>query len=65
MAGEDVLKWVGNHGTYQFEALASGFEFGLSSRLALVPEAFAGLPLVQLEFVTRVPWVLAEQEPLF
>ena len=63
VSGEDVVKWVDNHGTYQFEKLASGCEFGFSARSSLVPEVFAGLPTVQLEFVTHVPWVLAEPEP--
>jgi hypothetical protein len=65
MTGDDVIKWSGNHGTYQFEKLASGCEFGFSSRLALIPVVFEGLPLVQLEFVTHVPWVLAEAEPMY
>jgi len=41
----------------------AGLEFGLTARLALVREVFAGLPVVQLEFQTRVPWALAESEP--
>jgi hypothetical protein len=32
---------------------------GFTSRLSLVPEAFEGQPLVQLEFETTVPWVTA------
>jgi hypothetical protein len=63
ISGEDVVKWVDSHGTYHFEKLGSGCEFGFSKRLALVPKQFAGLPTMQLEFVTRVPWVLAEAEP--
>jgi hypothetical protein len=62
-AGEDVIHWASNSGTYRFEELVPGLEFGFSARLNLVREAFAGLPLVQLEFQTRVPWVLAEPEP--
>ena len=63
VAGEDVMHWDGSSGTFRFEELVPGLEFGFSARLALVREAFAGLPLVQLEFQTRVPWVLAEPEP--
>jgi hypothetical protein len=33
---------------------------GFTSRLSHVPEAFAGQPLVQLEFDTVVPWALTE-----
>jgi len=57
--GRDVLD---GEGAYEFEKLPSEFEFGFTSRLSLVPDAFAGHPIVQLEFVTRVPWVLAEAE---
>lgn len=63
VAGEDVLHWDGKNGTFRFEELVPGLEFGFSTRLELVREAFAGLPLLQLEFQTRVPWVLAEPEP--
>lgn len=63
LAGEDVMHWEGNSGTYRFEELVPGLEFGFSARLALVREAFTGLPLAQLEFQTRVPWVIAEPEP--
>ncbi len=63
LAGEDAMHWENNTGTFRFEELVSGLEFGFTVRLALVREVFAGLPLVQLEFQTRVPWVLAEPEP--
>jgi hypothetical protein len=39
------------------------FCMGFSSRLELVREPFARLPLVQLEFTAKVPWVLATAEP--
>ena len=63
LAGEDVVYWSENSGTYRFEELAPGLEFGFTTRLELVREVFAGLPVVQLEFLTRLPWVLAEPEP--
>jgi hypothetical protein len=63
LAGEDAMHWENNSGTFRFEELVSGLEFGFTARLALVREVFAGLPLVQLEFQTRVPWVLAEPQP--
>lgn len=63
LAGEDVVHWAEGSGTFRFEELVRSLEFGFSAQLALVREAFAGLPVVQLEFQTRVPWVLAESEP--
>lgn len=63
--GEDGFREVDGSGTCisRFEELVPGLEFGFTNRLALVHDAFAGLPLVQLEFHTRVPWILAESEP--
>jgi hypothetical protein len=65
LEGEDVVKRSEKTGTgtLQFEELVPGLEFGFTVSLALVREVFQGLPLVQLEFQTRVPWVLAEPEP--
>jgi len=63
LAGEDAMHWEGGTGTFRFEELVPDLEFGFTARLALVREPFAGLTLVQLEFQTRVPWVLAEAEP--
>jgi hypothetical protein len=63
LEGEDVLHWSGDSGTYRFEELVPGLEFGFSAQLALVPEVFQSVPLTQLEFQTRLPWVLTEPEP--
>jgi hypothetical protein len=63
LAGEDAMPWKGNIGTFELEQLLPGLEFGLTNQLALVPQVFTGLPVVQLEFQTRVPWVLNEPEP--
>ncbi len=63
LAGEDVMHWENNTGSFRFKEFVSGLEFGFTARLALVREVFAALPLVQLEFQTRVPWVLGEPEP--
>lgn len=62
VSGDDVMHWDGHSGSFQFEELVPGFEFGFSAGLTLVREAFSGLPLLQLEFQTRVPWVLAEPD---
>lgn len=63
VAGKDLVEWVNNVGLMRFEELVPGLKFGFSSYLALVREVFEGLPLIQLKFETRVPWVLAEPEP--
>lgn len=63
LAGGDSLRWENNVGIFEFVELVPGFKYGLTKHLALVPEVFAGFPLVQLEFETHVPWVLAEADP--
>ena len=63
LSGEDVIHSTGGTGTFRFEELAPEFEFGFTTRLALVGEVFAGFRVVQLEFQIRLPWVLAEPEP--
>lgn len=40
-----------------------GFNFWFHDRAALVPDAFRGLPVVQLEFTTWVPWLLDDGTP--
>jgi hypothetical protein len=62
--GEDVIRQVGeSHGVYKFEDWVLGCQFGFTSQIVLLPEVFAGLSVTQLEFQTRVPWVLGEPEP--
>ncbi len=45
--------------TADFEKLASGSEFGFSRKAELVAKAFNGVHLVQVEFLTRIPWLLS------
>jgi len=45
------------------EALTEHFSIGCTSRVALVPKAFAGYPVIQIEFSAELPWVLDEPEP--
>ncbi len=49
----------------QFQQLASGIEIGLTRNISRLPETFLsfGLALIQLEFLTYVPWVLTDVEP--
>jgi hypothetical protein len=63
VAGDDACRRENGASTFWFEEFRPGFEFGFSARLALVQHVFTGLPLVQLEFQTRVPWVITDSEP--
>jgi hypothetical protein len=55
LAGEDVMQVSDGTGTFRFEQLVPGFEFGFGAKLGCVGEPFRGHQLVQLEFQTRVP----------
>lgn len=63
ISGEDAMPIEGNVGNFCFEQFQTGLEFGFTTNLCLVPEVFAEMPLLQLEFQTRVSWVLAEPPP--
>lgn len=63
LQGADAWTEVGPASfTGALEQLVPGFEFGFSSRLLLVRDPFLQHSLVQLEFRTRVPWVISETE---
>ena len=64
VSGADAAKQVAEN-TWQpdLEETSENFSLGFSSQLELVREPFAGLPLVQLEFSAKVPWILATAEP--
>ena len=46
-----------------FEKLADEIEFGFTNQLALVRDSFKVHSVIQLEFATRVPWVIDAPEP--
>ena len=46
--------------TFEFVSLSEYFQIAVTSHVVLVPEAFKGLPLLQLEFLAEVPWVIDE-----
>jgi hypothetical protein len=50
-------------GGNDLERLSDRFSLSFTLRTALVPPAFDKPPLVQIEFLTEIPWVLAEAEP--
>jgi hypothetical protein len=64
VAGDDAVKQIAEK-TWQpdLEETSEFFSLGFTSRLALVRHPFVGLPLIQLEFAAKVPWVLAGKEP--
>jgi len=51
----------GPDGTY--EPLVAGFEIGFTRHAGVVEHAFAGQQIAQIEFLTRIPWVLDEPTP--
>jgi hypothetical protein len=62
-SGSDGWKASGESGWVpDFESYASGMKLGFTERLALVPETFGGQNVLQLQFETRVPWVLSTPE---
>lgn len=63
LSGADAWTAEGvNSWTQALEPLSKEFEFGFTVRLSLVPPPFQGQSLVQLEFMTRVPWVIQDAE---
>jgi hypothetical protein len=48
--------------TGELAQFADHFEIGFTSRIALLPDAFHGKSVVQLEFQTQIPWVIAEPQ---
>ena len=64
ISGADAAKQVAEN-TWQpdLEETSEYFSLGFSSRLELVRAPFKQLPLVQLEFTAKVPWLLATAEP--
>jgi hypothetical protein len=64
LSGADAAKQVAeNLWQPDLEGTSENFSLGFSSRLELVRKPFAGLPLVQLEFTAKVPWVLSSTDP--
>ena len=62
LSGADVLQWSGSSGTFHFAQLAPQFGFGFGAQAQLVADPFCAYTIVQLEFQTRVPWIIAELE---
>ena len=62
LSGADVLEWSGSTGHYRFEPLSPPFEFGFGSKADLIEEPFRPHSVIQLDFMTQVPWVLTDPE---
>ncbi len=61
-SGKDAKEMVNGHGTFDLEPIGDAFEFGFTSNVALVPKSFGDAHVVQLEFQTKIPWVLDPPE---
>ena len=61
-SGEDAKRMVNRVGTFKLEPIGEHFEYGFTSDAALIPASFAGKEVAQLEFQTKVAWVLDEKE---
>jgi hypothetical protein len=64
-SGRDAWKVMAeNYSVPDFEVAPCGIEYGFSSRADLVGEPFKPYPLIELHFVTKVPWVISDPEML-
>lgn len=61
--GKDAFTWINQTGTLELEKTNSYFEYGFTSHVNLLPESFAGENIVQIEFQTRIPWLIEAKEP--
>lgn len=63
VSGADAMKPIGPEAwTTDLEEMPSGFGFGFTNHVALVAEPFKAHHIIQLEFQTRVPWVIDDPE---
>ncbi len=62
-SGRDAKRMIAEgSSTFDLELIGGYFEYGFTSDAALIPESFAGEEIVQLEFQTKVPWMLNTPE---
>ncbi len=57
-SGADAFR---SDGAEDLEPLTERFSLGFTSDVSLIRPPFVGQPLVQLEFMAQVPWVLHER----
>jgi|ERR1700722_5080468 hypothetical protein len=64
LSGADAMKQVAEKSWQpDLYKATDRFSFGFTTRVQQVKKAFAGLPLVQLEFSAEVPWLIDAREP--
>jgi hypothetical protein len=62
-ADADVSRQIApNAWTFDLEKVTDRFELGFTRRIGLLNKVFHAHPVVQLEFIAIVPWVLPEPE---
>lgn len=63
-SGREAWRRVGDSlSEPDFERLGDSLQVGISTREHLLPAPFRGRPVVQLELLAEVPWVLGIPEP--
>lgn len=63
-SGKNVaIQVVNGYSDYDFESVGEYFRYGFTSDAQLIPECFTGEQVTQLEFETKIPWVLNITEP--
>ena len=63
LSGADAWKVIDDGTkTLHLEPFVAGFEIGFTAHVSLLPSPFAAQPATQLEFQTRVGWVIPEAE---
>ncbi|MGE3175259.1 MAG: hypothetical protein AB7O97_21720 [Planctomycetota bacterium] len=64
LAGADARRTTGKTSwTFDLEWLTAGFEIGFASAADRRIDAFAGHQVLQVEYTTRIPWVIEDDEP--
>jgi hypothetical protein len=62
-SGADAKQITSGVSTFDLESIGEYFEFGFTSDAQLIPESFVDQRVTQLEFQTKVPWMLEMPEP--
>ena len=63
VSGADAMQYPDGTGEVRYQSFAPGIELAITHHTSMVPDTFTGLAVCQLDFETRVPWVLSDVEP--